>query len=156
MPDIHIRSTLITGFPGETADDFQELLAFVKEQKLERLGVFAYSKEEGTAAALLRPQVPAAVKQRRKERIMEAQRSISLDHNRAWIGQSLEVLIEGEENGVYIGRSRYDAPEIDNAVMVSSAAPLAVGDIVRAMVTDAFDYDLSARAEVPPEEEETV
>lgn len=155
MPDIHIRSTLITGFPGETADDFQELLAFVKEQKLERLGVFAYSKEEGTAAAQLRPQVPAAVKQRRKDRIMEAQRSISLGHNRAWIGQSLEVLIEGEENGVYIGRSRYDAPEIDNAVMVSSAVPLAVGDIVRAMVTDAFDYDLSARAEVPPEQEET-
>lgn len=155
MPDIHIRSTLITGFPGETDADFQELLAFVQEQKLERLGVFAYSKEEGTAAALMRPQVPAAVKQRRKDRIMEAQRAISLEKNRSLVGQTLEVLIEGEEDGVYVGRSRYDAPEIDNAVLVSADLPLAVGDLVTVTVTDAFDYDLSAKLVAVAEQEGT-
>ncbi len=143
MPDIHIRTTLITGFPGEKQAEFEELYDFVDEMKFERLGVFAYSKEEGTPAAEMHPQVRSDVKARRAEMIMAKQVEISLASNRAKIGSVLETIVEEmDEDGSYIGRTRYDAPEIDNSVIFTSEKDLSPGDIVNIEITDAFDYDL--------------
>lgn len=143
IPGIHIRTTLITGFPGETPGDFNDLYEFVREMKFERLGVFAYSKEEGTAAAMMKDQVRKQTKNKRRETIMELQRTISLEHNMKQIGKSIEVLVEKQdEDGTYIGRSQYDAPEIDNSVIFSSDILLKPGDFVEVKITDAFDYDL--------------
>lgn len=143
MPDIHIRTTLITGFPGETKEDFEDLCDFVQEAEFERLGVFAYSKEEGTAAAEMKNQVRSDVKERRKDAIMRMQLEISLAKNQNKIGSVQEVIVEGmDEDGSYYGRSRYDAPEIDNSVIFSSERELNAGDIVNVAIKDAFDYDL--------------
>lgn len=143
MPDINIRTTLITGFPGETKAEFEELYDFVENMKFERLGVFAYSKEEGTPAAEMKGQVRSDVKERRKDSIMRLQVEISLESNREKIGQIFEVLVEEQdEQGAYIGRTRYDAPEIDNSVIFSSDRELKAGDMVKVKITDAFDYDL--------------
>ncbi|MBQ9973309.1 MAG: 30S ribosomal protein S12 methylthiotransferase RimO [Firmicutes bacterium] len=147
MPDIHIRTTLITGFPGEKAAEFDELYDFVEEMKFERLGVFAYSREEGTPADRMKGHVREDVKERRKDSIMRLQTKISLEKNREKIGKELEVMVEGrDEDGSYYGRSRYDAPEIDNAVLFTSAKELSEGDIVMVKVIDAFDYDLVGEA----------
>ena len=146
IPDIHIRSTLITGFPGEGACDFNELLEFVRDMRFERLGVFAYSKEEGTPAAMMKGQVKKSVKEARRDAVMRSQLEISSGLNREKTGGVFEVLVEGEdEEGVYYGRSRYDAPEIDNAVLFTSERKRRPGDIVRVEITDAFDYDLVGR-----------
>lgn len=143
MPDIHIRTTLITGFPGEKQAEFEELYRFVDEMRFERLGVFAYSKEEGTEAAEMHPQVRNDVKVRRAEKIMARQVEISLASNRAKIGKVLETIVEeADEDGSFIGRTRYDAPEIDNSVIFTSDAALSPGDIVNVEIIDAFDYDL--------------
>lgn len=148
IPDIHIRTTLITGFPGEGSQEFEELVDFVETQKFERLGVFTYSKEEGTAAAKMKNQVREDVKNKRKEILMTKQLEISLESNEKKIGKVLEVLVEEiEEEGSYIGRSRYDAPEIDNSVIFSSNLNCMPGDIVPVKITDAFDYDLVGRME---------
>ena len=148
IPDIHIRTTLITGFPGEEKEDFDTLYSFVEEMKFERLGVFAYSKEEGTPAAAMKNQVPAKTKNSRRDRIMAAQCGISLEHNRKQIGNTLEVLVEEqEEDGSYSGRSRYDAPEIDFSVIFTSGGrTLMPGEFVDVKITDAFDYDLVGEA----------
>lgn len=146
IPDIHIRTTLITGFPGEKRQDFNELYDFVKEMKFHRLGVFHYSKEEGTPAAKMKGQVNKNTKLKRKEQIMNLQREISLSHNRDKIGTVLEVITEGREpDGSYYGRSRYDAPEIDNSVLFTSGKKREPGEFVRVIITDAFDYDLVGR-----------
>ncbi|MEG1584822.1 MAG: radical SAM protein, partial [Anaerovorax sp.] len=143
MPDIHIRTTLITGFPGETKEDFQELLDFVETVKFERLGIFAYSKEEGTAAATMKGQVRKDVKERRRDNILRHQIEISLASNEKKLGRELEVLIEGrDEEGAYYGRTMYDAPEIDNGAILKSEKELNAGDMVKVKVVDAFDYDL--------------
>ena len=143
IPDIVIRTTLITGYPGESKDDFDELYEFVSEMKFDRLGVFAYSKEEGTAAAKMKPQVRQDVKERRRDKIMELQRAISLENNQKYIGKTISVIIEEQDDDTsYIGRASFDAPEIDNGVIISSAKKLYPGDIVSVQVTDAFDYDL--------------
>lgn len=143
IPDIHIRTTLITGFPGEQVKEFDELYDFVKEMRFERLGVFAYSKEEGTKGASLKPQVRSDVKERRKESLMRLQLEISRAHNESKIGKVLEVIVEGEdEEGAYMGRTCYDAPEIDNSVIFKSYRNLACGDMVNVRIVDAFDYDL--------------
>lgn len=148
MPDIHIRTTLITGFPGEGNDEFEELVDFVETQKFERLGVFTYSKEEGTPASKMKNQVREDVKKRRKDILMTKQLEISLISNEQKIGKVLEVLVEEtEEDGSYIGRSRYDAPEIDNSVIFSADYMCMPGDIVNVKITDAFDYDLVGRME---------
>ncbi len=144
IPGITIRTTLITGFPGENKQDFKELYDFVEEMQFDRLGVFAYSKEEGTAAARMDHQVKQDAKERRKDKIMELQRSISLTHNEGFIGKTLRVLIEEQDTeDVYIGRTAMDAPEIDNAVLVKSPKPLKCGDFADVLINDAFDYDLS-------------
>ncbi len=144
IPDIHIRTTLITGFPGETKKEFDELYDFVEEMRFERLGVFAYSKEEGTPAALMKPQVRSDVKERRREQIMRLQNRISLEINEEKIGKILRVLVEEQdEDGSYIGRTEYDAPEIDNSVLFTSERELSPGDMVYVRIDDAFDYDLT-------------
>lgn len=144
IPDIRIRTTLITGFPGETEKDHEELLEFVENQRFARLGVFAYSMEEGTAAGEMENQVDEDVKAQRLDEIMRIQREISLENNRRLIGMTMEVMVdERDEDGSYIGRTRYDAPEIDNAVIFTSNRELKAGDIVNVKIEDAFDYDLT-------------
>jgi ribosomal protein S12 methylthiotransferase len=146
MPDIHIRTTFITGFPGESEKDFKELMEFVEEIKFERLGVFTYSKEEGTQAASMKGQVREQTKIRRKEQLMALQCDISLSHNQAQIGKTIEVIVEEkEDDDSYIGRSPYDAPEIDNSVLFTSNIVLEPGDFVAVEIIDAFDYDLVGR-----------
>ena len=144
MPDIAIRTTLIVGFPGETEGDFDDLLEFVEEERFQRLGVFAYSQEEGTPAGDREDQIPEDIKEMRLDQIMRTQLDISYQHNQELVGSVLEVLVEAEdEDGSYIGRSRYDAPEIDNSVIFTSARDLEPGDIVNVYIDDAFDYDLA-------------
>lgn len=144
IPDIHLRTTLITGFPGEGEKEFDQLVDFVEKIAFERLGVFAYSPEEGTPAAEMENQVEEEVREDRKDAIMRRQMEISLSKNREKIGQTLEVLVEGkDEDGSYYGRSRYDAPEIDNQVLFISQRDLQPGDFVTVKIQDAFDYDLT-------------
>ena len=143
IPDIHIRTTLIVGFPGETEEDFDKLLDFVEETRFARLGVFAYSQEENTEAGEMENQIDEDVKQERLDTIMRRQLDISLEYNREKVGKELDVLVEEkDEDGSYIGRTQYDAPEIDNSVIFSSVHELKAGDIVRVLIEDAFDYDL--------------
>lgn len=144
IPDIVIRTTLITGFPGETKEEFEQLMDFVEEMKFDRLGVFPYSKEEGTAAAKMDHQVRSDVKQRRADKIMALQQKISLENNQKYVGQTMDVLVEEVfEDGSYSGRTKYDAPEIDDGVLFTGPAGLTPGTFVRVEITDAFDYDLS-------------
>ncbi len=144
IPDIVIRTTIIVGFPGEKAAEFDELYDFVEEMRFDRLGVFAYSKEEDTPAALLKPQVRSDVKERRKTAIMQLQQSVSLEKNLEKVGKVFEVLVEEgpDEEGGYLGRTAYDAYEIDNGVIFTSFNKLNPGDFVKVRITDAFDYDL--------------
>lgn len=143
IDDIHIRTTFITGFPGETEEDFDELYDFVERQKFARLGVFAYSQEEGTPAGEMENQIDDEIKAERADAIMRRQLDISLENNRSKINSIMEVIVdEKDEDGSYIGRTMYDAPEIDNSVVFSSSKELKPGDFVKVFITDAFDYDL--------------
>lgn len=147
MPDIHIRTTFITGFPGETEEEFEELADFVEEARFERMGVFAFSPEEGTLAAEMDGQLDDETKERRRDVLMEMQREISLSCNQRQIGQVLEVLVEEKnEDGTFSGRTRFDAPEIDDGVIFTAEEEPAEGDFVRVRITDAFDYDLVGEA----------
>ena len=146
MPDIHIRTTFIVGFPGETEDDFEELYNFVDEVEFQRLGVFTYSMEEGTAAAEMDNQIYEEVKSQRQDAIMRLQLEISLENNQSMIGKTLKVLVEEQDQeGAYIGRTEYDAPEIDNSVIFTSDKEHKAGDFVMVEITDAFDYDLAGK-----------
>ena len=147
IPGIVIRTTLITGFPGEKKDEFDELYSFVSDMKFDRLGVFTYSKEEGTKAALMKPQVRQDVKERRKDKIMELQRSISSENNQKYVGTVQEVLVEEDmKDGTWSGRCSFDAEGIDNGVIISSKKKLKVGSFIKVKINDAFDYDLSGEA----------
>ena len=148
IPDIHIRTTFITGFPGETEEDFDELYDFAEETRFERLGVFAYSREEGTPAGDREDQIDEDVKQQRADSIMRMQVDISAEINRAKIGGLFEVMVDGKDSeGAYIGRTMYDAPEIDNTVIFEADRDLTPGDMVMVRITDAFDYDLTGKVE---------
>lgn len=143
IPDIHVRTTLIVGFPGENEEDFEQLVEFVEREKFARLGVFTYSQEENTAAGEMENQIDEELKDERLDAIMRRQIDISLAWNREKVGKIFEVLVEErDEDGSYIGRTRYDAPEIDNSVIFTSEQELSAGDIVNVKITDAFDYDL--------------
>ncbi|MEG1567071.1 MAG: 30S ribosomal protein S12 methylthiotransferase RimO [Anaerovoracaceae bacterium] len=143
IPDIHIRTTLIVGFPGETEDDYDQLVDFVLEEKFSRLGVFGYSKEENTVAGNMKNQIDSEVKEQRLDGIMRRQLDISLELNQREIGKTLDVLVEEkDEENSYLGRSMYDAPEIDNSVIFTSCKELKPGDMVKVLINDAFDYDL--------------
>jgi ribosomal protein S12 methylthiotransferase len=147
LPGIVIRTTLIAGFPTETKEEHFELRRFVSDMRFERLGVFAYSKEEGTAAALMKPQVRKEVRERRRDRIMEIQRLISLENDQKLIGKTLKVLVEEDcGDGSYIGRSYMDAPEIDNSVIFTSDRKLRCGEFIDVLIEDAFDYDVTGKA----------
>lgn len=145
IPGIALRTTLIVGYPGETAREFSELLSFVRAARFSRLGVFTYSQEEGTTAWPLGDPVPAPEKERRRAAIMEAQREISEERNEGLIGSRIRVLIDRVEDGVFIGRTEHDAPEIDNEVYVTSDDALAPGMFVDTGITDATEYDLYGR-----------
>jgi ribosomal protein S12 methylthiotransferase len=147
VPGIALRTSLIVGLPGETRRDFEDLVRFVEEERFERLGVFEFSAEEGTAAAEMAGQVPRRVKRARFERIMEIQQRISREHQRATIGRRLEVLVEGraeETEHLLAGRHAQQAPEIDGLTYVNDGVAYP-GEIVTVEVTDASDYDLVGR-----------
>lgn len=144
IPDICLRTTLITGFPGETQKDFNILKAFVKEMRFDRLGVFPYSPEEGTAAAKMKQQIPSFIKNARRSQIMKLQQEIAFEKAAEMIGRTMDVLIEGKlpEEGVFIGRTYKDAPNVDGMIFIDSNRELVTGDVIRAVVTDSREYDL--------------
>ena len=140
MPDIALRTTFIVGFPGETEAEFAELEAFVQEIACDKVGVFTYSHEEGTAAAVLPNDVPPEVKDDRYERLMVLQQGISLACNQQQVGRCLEVLLEGTGDGLSLGRTYRDAPEIDGLVIIEEELP--VGRLVQVRIVGAMEYDL--------------
>ena len=143
IPDAVLRTTLITGFPGETEEDVEELIEFIKEVKFDKLGVFAYSREEGTAADKLPNHLEQEVKEQRRDRVMMVQQGISQEVNQKRVGKVYEVLIEEQiENNVYVGRTQGDAEEIDSIVYVKSHTQLHVGDFVNVKINTALEYDL--------------
>ena len=144
IPDIALRTTLISGFPGETQEDHEELCRFVDEMEFERLGVFAYSLEEDTPAASFPDQVPQEVKEERRDEIMELQQEIAFEACEAMVGRELEVLIEGKvaDENAYVGRTYMDAPGVDGMIFVNTGLELMTGDFVRVRVTGALEYDL--------------
>ena len=144
IPDMTLRTTLITGFPSETEEQFSELAEFVKEKRFERLGCFTYSPEEGTAAANMANQIDEQTKQDRSDNIMEMQTLISASKNEEKIGLITEVLIEGWDDYIkcYFGRAPWDAPEIDGKVFFMAHKPLKIGQYVKVKINDCLDYDL--------------
>ncbi len=144
IPDIALRTTLISGFPGETQEDHEELMAFVDEMEFERLGVFAYSAEEDTPAASFPEQVPEEVKEARRDEVMELQQEIAFEHSEAMVGRVLDVMIEGKvaDEAAYVGRTYMDAPNVDGYIFVNTGELLMSGDFVRVKVTGAMEYDL--------------
>lgn len=144
VPGIFLRTTLMAGHPGETEKDFEELCAFVREMKFERLGVFAYSHEEDTYCdKYYKDDVPLKVKKRRTEKIMEIQREISREVNDSMIGKTMRVLIDRKEEDYYIGRTEYDSPEVDPEVLIHSDKLLKIGEFYDVKITGAYDYDLT-------------
>ena len=149
MPQGFVRTTFITGLPGETQEDFEQMRTFVTDFRFERVGVFVYSKEEGTLAAKMPGQVPEKTKKKRLDTLMQDQQNISAEIQQSFVGRKLKVLIEEKEKDsadTYIGRSEYDAPDVDGVVYVRSSAPLKAGDFVQVMITDAYEYDLAGLA----------
>ncbi|TGN26378.1 MULTISPECIES: 30S ribosomal protein S12 methylthiotransferase RimO [Empedobacter] len=143
VPDMAIRTTLICGYPGETEEDFQEMKAWVQEQKFDRLGCFTYSHEENTHAYNLEDNVPEDVKQQRVEEIMEIQSQISYDLNQEKIGKQFKVMIDRKEGDNFIGRTEYDSPDVDNEVLISAIDTyLPVGDFVNVEIIEAYEFDL--------------
>lgn len=144
IPDICLRTTLITGFPGETQEDHEELLDFIDEIEFDRLGVFTYSAEEDTPAAEMDGQVEEETKLNRKEEIMELQQEISMDKAQSLVGRRLEVIIEGKaaDEDVYVGRSYMDSPNVDGFVFINSSEELMSGDYAYVKIVKALEYDL--------------
>jgi ribosomal protein S12 methylthiotransferase len=145
MPDLALRSTFIVGYPGETEEEFQALLDFVEELRFDRVGVFTFSFEPGTESAQYGDPVPEEVKGERRDRLMALQQRLSLEKNQAQIGKTLNVLVEGSGDGLSVGRSYRDAPEIDGLVIVDGEAP--VGEMVPVRISGAMAYDLSGTVE---------
>ncbi len=141
IPDIAVRTTFIVGYPGETEAEFRTLLEFVRDVQFDRVGAFKYSFEPGTPSAELDGQIPEQVKQERYERLMETQQPISLRKNQAWVGQTLDALIEGRGDGLSVGRTFRDAPEIDGLVVIEQG-DLPVGEFIQVEITGAMEYDL--------------
>lgn len=144
VPDIALRTSLIAGFPGETDKEFADVLKFVKQIKFDRLGVFAYSREEGTPAYKFKNQVPQKIKKERKKAIMELQSEISDKKNSKMVGKKITVIIDGfdPDNNVFVGRSYKDAPDVDGVVFIKGGTNLMSGDFVKVKITDYNEYDL--------------
>jgi ribosomal protein S12 methylthiotransferase len=143
MPDLALRSTFIVGYPGETEAEFQALLDFVAATRFDRVGAFVYSAEEGTLAATLPDPVPEELRAERYDRLMQLQRLISLENNRAQVGRTLEVLVEGHAQGLSVGRSYRDAPEIDGLVFFDGKVQPC--ELVPVQITGALEYDLEGK-----------
>ena len=145
VPGIHIRTTLMVGFPGEGEEEFKELMDFVREARFERMGAFAYSEENGTwAAEHLSDDTPQEVKQERLQQLMALQESISLDIQEQKVGKTLRVLVDREEDDYYIGRTEWDSPEVDPEVLISKEQPLAIGEFTDVRITEALPFELVA------------
>ena len=142
VPGICLRTTLITGFPGETIDDVEELKTFLEKQRFERVGIFTYSHEENTSAYGMTDSISSEEKQRRAEDIMAVQQEISYEKNQEKIGQVFKVLIDKKEAGRYLGRTEFDSVEVDNEVIISGERKLIPGNFYQVRITRAFDYDL--------------
>lgn len=141
MPNLALRTTFIVGYPGETEEEFQTLLDFIREIRFDRVGAFQFSFEPGTTSEALGDPVAPEIKQERYNRLMELQHGISLEKNQSYIGQTIDVLVEGQGDGLAMGRSYRDAPEIDGLVIIEGEAP--IGEIVPVTITGAMPYDLS-------------
>jgi len=143
IPNVALRTTLIVGFPGETKEEFEELLDFIKTSRFDRLGVFMYSPEEGTKAYKLSDNVPGKLKKERLERIMELQQAISLEHNTNKVGRIFQTIIDRKEGDYYIGRTEFDSPEIDNEVLISAInQELIIGSFYPVKISKADYFDL--------------
>ncbi|MBO4982013.1 MAG: 30S ribosomal protein S12 methylthiotransferase RimO [Lachnospiraceae bacterium] len=144
IPDICLRTTLISGFPGETEEDFEELYRFVNEMEFDRLGVFTYSQEEDTPAAGMSDQVEEAEKERRREELMELQQAVAFEKAETMVGRILTVMIEGKvaDEETYVARTYRDAPNVDGYLFLNTSASLMTGDLVKVRVTDWNEYDL--------------
>ena len=145
IPDICLRTTLISGFPGESQEDFEELYRFVNEMEFDRLGVFAYSQEEDTAAAGMPDQVPEEIREARRDELMELQQAVAFDRAEEMTGRVLEVMVEGKaaDEDVYVTRTYRDAPGVDGYLFLNTTASLMTGDFVKALVTGSNEYDLT-------------
>jgi len=142
VPGICLRTTLIAGFPGETADDVEELKGFLERMRFDRVGVFTYSHEEGTSAYELEDNIPAEEKESRAQEIMEVQQEISLEKNQEKLGKIFKVIVDKKEAGRYLARTEFDSVEVDNEVIIDTTKRLKPGDFVEVRITKAFDYDL--------------
>lgn len=144
VPGIAIRTTMITGFPGETEEDVADMKAFLEEMQFERVGIFTYSHEENTSAYELEDTLTSEEKEKRAQEIMEVQQEISYAKNQDYIGRELMVLIDKIEAGRYIARTEYDSVEVDNEVIIDTEEDLEIGSFVKVRITKAYDYDLEA------------
>ena len=144
IPDVILRTSLITGFPGETEEDVDDLLDFVDEMEFDRLGVFTYSQEEDTKACEMDNQIDEDIKSDRRDRIMELQQEIAFEKAKDKVGKTFRVIIEGKltDENVYVGRTYMDAPNVDGCIFVNTAMQLMTGDMVNVKVTGASEYDL--------------
>lgn len=143
VPGIHIRTTLMVGFPGEGEKEFEELMDFVREARFERMGAFAYSEENGTwAAEHLSDDTPQEVKQERLQQLMALQEGISLDIQEQKVGQTLRFIVDREEDDYYIGRTEWDSPEVDPEVLITKDKPLAIGEFAQVRITEALPFEL--------------
>lgn len=143
VPGIHLRTTLMVGHPGETEQDFEELIRFVKDIRFERMGAFAYSHEEGTYAYQhYKDEIPQEVKQDRLDYLMRVQEGISADVNASKVGQTFRVIVDREEEDFYVGRTQYDSPEVDPEILISKDTPLSLGSFYQVKVIDAQAFDL--------------
>ena len=142
VPGICLRTTLITGFPGERLEDVEELKSFLLRQRFDRVGIFTYSHEEGTSAFGLVDDIPAEEKERRESEIMKVQQEISFELNQKKVGQVFKTLIDKKEAGRYLGRTEFDSVEVDNEVVIQSDRKLPIGDFVQVKISKAYDYDL--------------
>lgn len=149
IPDIVLRTTLITGFPGETQEDHETLMDFVRDMRFDRLGVFTYSPEEDTPAAVMEGQIPEEVKEARRAQLMELQQEISMEKGQRRIGQKMLCMIEGAipQEGAYVARTYADAPDVDGYLFIKTGEMLMSGNFVQAVVTGAMEYDLIGELE---------
>ncbi len=148
VPNIHLRTTLMVGHPGETQEDFDELLDFVKRMRFERMGAFTYSHEEGTWAwNHYQDEITQEEKDRRLDILMEAQRDISREVNERKVGKRIRVMIDGREGDYYVGRTEYDSPEVDPVVLTESNQELPIGEMTDVLITSADDYELYGKKE---------
>ena len=142
IPNITLRTSLIVGFPNENDDDFNELKQFLLDYRLENVGVFSYSQEEGTPAAIMNGQIDESTKEKRLKELMLTQRKIMLDLNKLKIGNIYDTIIDGSNGEFFIGRSYMMSPEIDNIILVRKTKKVKIGDIIKVKITDVQEYDL--------------